>query len=291
MDLIHGSGAQSPPPAFSSQYLPAPWKSSLCGYRLIVLRCKGRRFVFQHLHGFHTQLGADCRQLVKQTSTCLIFCNAHLFLAMISPVSSPTSMRIIVTPVISSPLMTAHWIGAAPRYFGSRDACTLMHPYFGRSRILFGRICPKAATMMISGANFFKYSTLASSRIFTGWNTSSPWETAHSFTGGNCMVFPRPFGLSGCVTTSITSCPASMIFSNVFTAKSGVPIKITFHIIPLPAPHNSHHEVRLLLFLYTYVHPDDPVHGKCSVPSDLRLLLPTHSCPDHKILLLHGSDV
>ena len=32
MDLIHGSGAQSPPPAFSSQYLPAPWKSSLCGY-------------------------------------------------------------------------------------------------------------------------------------------------------------------------------------------------------------------------------------------------------------------
>lgn len=64
-----------------------------------------------------------------------------------------------------------------------------------------------------------------------------------------------------------------------------------FHIIPLPAPHNSHHEVRLLLFLYTYVHPDDPVHGKCSVPSDLRLLLPTHSCPDHKILLLHGSDV
>lgn len=165
MDLIHGSGAQSPPPAFPVNISQLLGNHLCVGTRLIVLRCKGRRFVFQHLHGFHTQLGADCRQLVKQTSTCLIFCNAHLFLAMISPVSSPTSMRIVVTPVISSPLMTAHWIGAAPRYFGSRDACTLMHPYFGRSRILFGRICPKAATMIISGANFFKYSTLASSRI------------------------------------------------------------------------------------------------------------------------------
>ena len=28
---------------------------------------------------------------------------------------------IVMTPVSSSPLRTAHWIGAAPRYFGSSD--------------------------------------------------------------------------------------------------------------------------------------------------------------------------
>lgn len=227
MDLIHGSGAQSPPPAFPVNISQLLGNHLCVGTRLIVLRCKGRRFVFQHLHGFHTQLGADCRQLVKQTSTCLIFCNAHLFLAMISPVSSPTSMRIIVTPVISSPLMTAHWIGAAPRYFGSRDACTLMHPYFGRSRILFGRICPKAATMMISGANFSNIPHL---------HLPGFYRLEYFQSMGN-RTFLYRWKLHGI--------PASLWFvrlcnhkhnlvsgfydlSNVFTAKSGVPIKITF---------------------------------------------------------------
>ena len=33
----------------------------------------------------------------------------------ISPVSRPSSIFIMVTPLTSSPFMTAHWIGAAPR--------------------------------------------------------------------------------------------------------------------------------------------------------------------------------
>ena len=39
----------------------------------------------------------------------------------ISPVSIPSSICMVVTPETCSPLMTAHWIGAAPRYLGSSD--------------------------------------------------------------------------------------------------------------------------------------------------------------------------
>ena len=31
-------------------------------------------------------------------------------------------------------------MGAAPRYFGSNEPCTLIHPYFGKSKMGFGKI-------------------------------------------------------------------------------------------------------------------------------------------------------
>ena len=37
-------------------------------------------------------------------------------------------MRIVVTPVIFSPFAIAHWIGAAPRYFGNSEACRFKFP-------------------------------------------------------------------------------------------------------------------------------------------------------------------
>ena len=46
----------------------------------------------------------------------------------IAPVSIPFSIRMIVTPDSFSPLIIAYWIGAAPRYLGSKDACTLIQP-------------------------------------------------------------------------------------------------------------------------------------------------------------------
>ena len=52
-----------------------------------------------------------------------------------SPASMRSFMRMIVTPVSRSPRRIAHWIGAAPRYCGSSDACTLMQPRRGSSRI------------------------------------------------------------------------------------------------------------------------------------------------------------
>jgi len=51
-----------------------------------------------------------------------------------SPVSKPASIFIVVTPVTSSPWAIAHCTGAAPRYFGSSEACTLTMPSGGMSR-------------------------------------------------------------------------------------------------------------------------------------------------------------
>jgi len=55
-------------------------------------------------------------------------------------VSIPSSIFMIVIPVSVSPRATAQLIGAAPRYFGRRDAWTFMHMIFGRSRMDFGRM-------------------------------------------------------------------------------------------------------------------------------------------------------
>ena len=41
------------------------------------------------------------------------------------------AMCMMVTPVSLSPFSTAQWMGAAPRYLGSRDEWTLMQPYLG----------------------------------------------------------------------------------------------------------------------------------------------------------------
>ncbi len=57
-----------------------------------------------------------------------------------SPVSMPSSINMVVTPVSVSLFMIAHWIGAAPRYFGSSDACMFIAPIFGSARIFFGSI-------------------------------------------------------------------------------------------------------------------------------------------------------
>ncbi len=47
-----------------------------------------------------------------------------------------------VTPVTASPFSSAAWMGEAPRYFGSREAWTLMQPKRGISSTAFGRILP-----------------------------------------------------------------------------------------------------------------------------------------------------
>jgi len=44
-------------------------------------------------------------------------------------VSSPASIFMVVTPVDGfTPVRTAHWMGAAPRYFGNKEAWRLMLP-------------------------------------------------------------------------------------------------------------------------------------------------------------------
>ena len=63
------------------------------------------------------QLSSRKAQAVKQAAACLFRIQAYFHgIQDISGVR-PTSICIVVTPLTSSPLMTAHWIGAAPRYF------------------------------------------------------------------------------------------------------------------------------------------------------------------------------
>ena len=52
----------------------------------------------------------------------------------IGPVSRPSSMRMVVTPVSASPARIARWIGAAPRQRGSSEPWMLMQPSTGASR-------------------------------------------------------------------------------------------------------------------------------------------------------------
>jgi len=75
-------------------------------------------------------------------------------------------MYIVVIPVLASPFKTAHCIGAAPRYFGRREPCTLIHPYFGISNNSLGSIFPYATTTITSGFNAF-ISLITSSLFFT----------------------------------------------------------------------------------------------------------------------------
>ena len=79
-------------------------------------------------------------------------------------------MRMVVTPVTFSPFAIAHWMGAAPRYFGSNDACRLMLPYFGSSSIHLGIIRPYPTTMIAAGAISFNLARNSSfCLIFSGW--------------------------------------------------------------------------------------------------------------------------
>ena len=143
----------------------------------------------------------------------------------ISPVSIPSSIIMVVTPVMRSPEMIACAIGAEPLCFGSREAWTLIFPNNGISRISLLRICPKAAVTHRSGRSSRSVST-ASLRIFSGWNTGMPDSAAAIFTGHGSTLFPRPFGLSGWVKTPATSAPGNARRTfNAGTAKSGVPIK------------------------------------------------------------------
>ena len=145
-----------------------------------------------------------------------------------SPVSSPLSICIVVTPLTFSPFMMTHCKGAAPRYIGRSDACTFMQPYLGSVNTLTGRSCPNATTTITSGLIFFSSSRNSSFfLIFSGWYTGIPCANASALTGVIRSSFPLPFGLSGCVTTAATSCPAEISSFKVPTAKSGVPIKTT----------------------------------------------------------------
>src|ERR1700730_2464458 len=153
--------------------------------------------------------------------------------AYTGPVSRPLSIRMIDTPVSSSPARIACAMGAAPRQRGSRDACTLIAPKRGRSSRGSGRICPYAATTMTSGAVDRMASTAPVSRMRDGASTSIPACAATSRIGRGAGA-PRLPGRSGCVTTATTSCSTTHLRRGG-TANCGVPIKTILMVPRQPA--------------------------------------------------------
>ena len=150
------------------------------------------------------------------------------FFTSISPVSSPSAICWAVTPVLVSPFRITHWIGAAPRYAGSKEAWRLMQRYFGSSSTSFGKSCPYASTTIRSGASCRSVSRAAAAsspfRRDRGWYTGMSYSRAAAFTGVGMVWCPRPLGRSGWVRTPTTSCLLSARNRSVGTAMSGVPI-------------------------------------------------------------------
>src|SRR5690606_4208508 len=118
------------------------------------------------------------------------------------------------------------WLmGAAPRYWGRRDACRLTVPCGGMFHTTSGSM-RKATTTCSSACNALSWARNSASRSFSGCNTGNPWATAYCFTADWCNLRPRPAGLSGAVTTATISLPAPSRAASEATANSGVPMKM-----------------------------------------------------------------
>ena len=116
-------------------------------------------------------------------------------------VSSSFAIIWVQTPVSFSPLITAHWIGAGPRYLGSREACTLIVPKRGKASTFSGNIFPKAITIRKSGLSSETKLEKSVVLIDAGCNTRYPKSCARAFTAGGASLRPLPRGRSGWVTT------------------------------------------------------------------------------------------
>ena len=83
---------------------------------------------------FDQRACAELRQFFRDLPGILATMSSSR-LSSIGPVSSPSSIRMMVTPLTSSPARIARWIGAAPRQRGRSEAWTLTQPALGASRI------------------------------------------------------------------------------------------------------------------------------------------------------------
>src|SRR5262249_54095317 len=132
----------------------------------------------------------------------------------------------------------AQAMGAAPRYFGSSEAWTLIPPSGATARTSLDRICPYAATTSRSGRNSFSPATPSGVLTLSGCKTGTLCSRAISFMPTpTCRVEPRswPTARSGCVTRPTTSWRLASRAWKVGAAKVPVPImtmrmeKLTSH--------------------------------------------------------------
>src|SRR5258708_1679139 len=144
------------------------------------------------------------------------------FCRRMSPVSSPSSICMLGTPVSEKPRAMAHCAGAAPRNSGSSGACTLREPCRGTASASAGMMRPYAATTARSGCTEASSAASRPCLSFSGCSTGMPCSSAHFFDAGARRSACRPTGLSGWATTATSrSAPPSRMGS----VNSGVPRK------------------------------------------------------------------
>ena len=135
------------------------------------------------------------------------------------PVSRPSSMAMIPTPVLLSPCSRHHWIGPAPRQRGSREPWAFQQPRGGWASTSGGRIWPNATTTNTSAPRAPSRAwSSGSRRIRSGVNTGRPSSRARALTGLGHRSLPRPRRRSGWLTTPTSSCPAATRASRLGTA-------------------------------------------------------------------------
>ncbi len=122
----------------------------------------------------------------------------------IAPVSTLVSRKNIVHPVSSSPCAMAQCMGAAPRYLGNNDACTLIDPILGNSNTEGGNTL-KATTTKRSAFSFLKDSIKSTLCVDEVVITGIPCSRAKAFTGVGVAGLALPRLLSSPLTTANSS--------------------------------------------------------------------------------------
>ena len=124
-----------------------------------------------------------------------------------------------------SPLAMAHWIGAAPRYFGNSEACRLMLPCAASRASIAAQCDHSRRSTMHSGAiasSCARNSALF--LIFSGCATASPSSSALLLYRRERQLHPRgPWDDPAASPPSAMSCPAAISASSGGTANMGVP--------------------------------------------------------------------
>ena len=148
-----------------------------------------------------------------------------------SPVSSPASIRIVVTPVTDSPFAIAHWMGAAPRYLGNSEACKFKFPKRGqidhplrndaaiaddddRVRAAVLQVAREIHDVVLDCRGLRNRDAERDCRLFHGGGVLTPFRAR---AGGRAALRPET-----------SEWPAATSLSSVGTAKRGVPQKIRF---------------------------------------------------------------
>ena len=132
--------------------------------------------------------------------------------------------------------MTARWTGAAPRYFGSSDAWTLIMPRRGIAQQRVRQnpaVRGDDAEVGVEARRPREKCVLAQLGRLQNRNTRS---TARLLGRRRRDVWPRPRGRSGCETTPTTVWRDSISARRVGTAKAGVPKNTMRSGRALPSP-------------------------------------------------------